>query len=101
MEKKIGFGMIRVVFIGPECSGKTSMAEWVKSELGIPYSKEFARDFAEGLDRPIEVGDVEGIAWGQIWNEEELEKTGASIGIMDTNILSSLTLALLEDSGWY
>ena len=37
----------RVVLIGPECTGKTSLAADLAARFGVPWSEEYAREFVE------------------------------------------------------
>ena len=86
------------VFIGPECSGKTSLAEWAFKEFGIPFCPEYAREYALKLNRPLQKKDAIPIFRGQAGLEENFikENQERDILILDTNLLSSIFY-----SKWY
>ncbi len=91
-------GPRKIVFIGPECSGKSSLAKSTKKDLGIPCSEEYARIYAEALDRELVEDDAEKIMQGQLALEDEFltENRKEKAVIFDTNILSSIIY-----SQWY
>lgn len=88
----------KIVFIGPECSGKTSLAQKFESELNIPFCSEFARKYAEELDRDLEPGDSAIIFSGQREAESKFMSSHGhrEILLFDTNLLSSILY-----SQWY
>ncbi len=57
--------MRRIVVIGPESTGKTTLAEHLSKHFSTVLVTEFARDFLTYLDRPYEVDDMLTIAKGQ------------------------------------
>ncbi len=57
--------MKRIVVIGPESTGKTTLAEYLSKHFNTVLVTEFARDFLTYLDRPYEVEDLLTIAKGQ------------------------------------
>lgn len=78
--------MRKVIFTGPESSGKTTMAKWYSAEIGGVYVPEFARSYLESLDRSYTVEDLKLIAKGQL----ELMKSATQSGlqpICDTGML--------------
>jgi nicotinamide riboside kinase len=60
----------RVCLIGPECTGKTTLAEELSRHFDAPWVPEFAREYAERVRRLLTYDDVEPIARGQIANED-------------------------------
>lgn len=54
-----------ITIVGPESSGKTTLARQLASDLGCPWVPEYARDYLEGLGRTYEEHDLERIAEGQ------------------------------------
>lgn len=54
--------MKRVVLIGPECSGKTTLAAFLAARFGAPWTPEAARRFAETSATPLSVHTVGPIA---------------------------------------
>jgi nicotinamide riboside kinase len=55
-----------ITVVGPESSGKTTLARELASFYGCPWVPEFAREYLETLGRPYEQGDLEVIAKGQL-----------------------------------
>lgn len=85
--------MKRVVLIGAECTGKSTLAKALAEELGEPCSDEFVRLYVEGLDRPLAERDLEVIARGQIRLEDEACAEASSFVVHDTSLLSSMVYA--------
>jgi len=56
----------RIVFIGAECTGKSTIARAVAEHFGDPCSDEYVRQYVEQLDRSLDESDLEPIAQGQI-----------------------------------
>ena len=81
--------MYRVVIIGAESTGKTTLAEQLAAHFEAPLSREFVRDFVEFIDRPIHVKDLEVIMEGQINYESEACKYSPRLVFHDTNLLSN------------
>jgi nicotinamide riboside kinase len=54
--------MKRVVLIGPECSGKTTLAAFLAARFDAPWTPEAARRFAETTATPLSVHTVGPIA---------------------------------------
>lgn len=77
----------RVAIVGPECTGKTSLAVSLASHLQTHCVPEFARQYLEALERPYTKSDLLTIAQGQVRLEDELAHTANNILICDTNLL--------------
>ena len=56
----------RVCLIGPECTGKTTLAEELSVHFGAPMIPEFAREYAARVKRLLTFDDVEAIARGEL-----------------------------------
>jgi NadR type nicotinamide-nucleotide adenylyltransferase len=78
----------RVCLIGPECTGKTTLAERLSVELSAPWVPEFARAYAERVRRPLTVDDVAPIALGQIALDDAAVNDG--LLILDTDLMSTV-----------
>ena len=65
---------LRVCLIGPECTGKTTLAERLAEHFNAPWVPEFAREYAARVGRLLTVDDVEPIARGQIVLEDSWER---------------------------
>lgn len=85
---------LRVVFTGPESTGKTWLATRLAAELGIPFSAEAAREIAEQKGAPLEATDIDRVARRQIHLEEaalaEARRTGARLVLHDTDLVSTV-----------
>ncbi len=54
-----------ITIVGPESSGKTTLASQLSQILGCPWVPEYARTYLSGLGRPYEEGDLVMMARGQ------------------------------------
>lgn len=89
-----GRALLRVVLIGPECTGKTWLAGRLAEHLGAPCSWEFARQFVEEHPRPVEFADVGSIGRGQRLLEDravaQALSRGGALVIHDTDLVSTV-----------
>lgn len=85
--------LYRVCLIGPECTGKTTIAARLAERYGADWVPEFAREYAERVARPLTAEDAYFIAKGQLGNQERAldiaERTGAGLLIFDTDLVST------------
>ena len=58
--------MHKIVITGPESSGKTTLCESLSKHFKIPYSKEYAREYLQKLNRNYTQDDLTKIAKGQL-----------------------------------
>jgi NadR type nicotinamide-nucleotide adenylyltransferase len=93
---EVGDGMkpVRVVVTGSECTGKTTLAEHLAARFGAPWSAEYARAHQEAKPVPLDAGDVEPIARGQIALEDRA-RSEAMTGLVvhDTDLVSTWVYA--------
>jgi NadR type nicotinamide-nucleotide adenylyltransferase len=61
----------RIVIIGPESTGKSTLTRQLAAHFGTSYADEFARVYLEGLSRPYNEEDLWHIAEGQVRYEDE------------------------------
>jgi NadR type nicotinamide-nucleotide adenylyltransferase len=81
----------RICLIGPECTGKTVLAQRLARELGAVYVAEYAREYAEMHERALTAEDVDPIARGEMAN---LDAAGnADRVVLDTDLLSTVVYA--------
>jgi HTH-type transcriptional regulator, transcriptional repressor of NAD biosynthesis genes len=91
----------RLVVIGAESTGKTELAGWLSAQLGVFWSEEHARSYAErrGGGHLLVREDVEPIARGQLSGEEAVVARAAEAGhalvVHDTDLLSTAVYAEL------
>ena len=78
--------MIKVGIVGPESTGKTSLAKALAAEYGVPCVPEYAREYLSELDRPYEQSDLLEIARGQLDSEWRLAKQANGLMILDTDL---------------
>lgn len=71
---------MRIALIGPESTGKSTLAKQLAQRLGLPYVEEYARNYVEQLGRPYNYQDVENIARRQCLEVQH-------DGVFDTELL--------------
>lgn len=79
--------MQKIVFTGPECSGKTTISKAIAQPLNAKWIPEYARTYLDTLDRPYEEKDLLEIAKGQQKQELLAAKGGTSFLVCDTSLL--------------
>ena len=89
--------LTRVCLTGPECTGKTVLAERLAKELGTEWVPEASRIYAERKRAPLTVVDVGPIAEEHMALAEvaaaRARKRGASQLVLDTDLLSTVVYA--------
>jgi len=87
----------RVVLIGSESTGKTTLAERLARHYGVSWVPEYVRDYAAAKGAPLEASDVDAIARGQAAREDEYRSGAAAsnerVLIADTDLLSTAVYA--------
>lgn len=76
-----------IALVGPESSGKTTLANQLAVHFGAELVAEFAREYIDTLNRPYTKEDVTFIAKQQVESENRAIKSGNPIIICDTDIL--------------
>ena len=78
----------KIVFTGPECSGKTTLSNHIAKIVKAPIVNEYAREYLNNLDREYSYSDLLKIAKGQIELEESqmYSKSSSRLIICDTNL---------------
>jgi NadR type nicotinamide-nucleotide adenylyltransferase len=83
----------RVVLIGPECTGKTQLAGELAALYGVPWAREYAREYLERKDAALCYADVERIARGQRHGEDAAIARGVAdaspLVMLDTDLVST------------
>lgn len=83
---------VKVVFFGPESTGKSVMAKQLSQEFSEPYVKEFSRIYAEEKQKQglhLTKLDVMPIAAGQMALENQQLKSAKELLICDTDLLQT------------
>ncbi len=78
--------MIKIVFTGPESSGKTTISKAVSKKFNLPIVEEYARRYLNQLKRKYKYTDLVEIAKGQLKLEQKAFKPNTKILICDTNL---------------
>lgn len=78
--------MKKIVVIGPESTGKSTLSEALAKELNTLWVPEYARTYLEQLDRPYEEGDMLPIAMGQLAQEDKAAAQANKLLICDTDL---------------
>lgn len=84
---------LRVVLIGAESTGKSTLALALADHYRAPVTGEFVREYVEALERELGPGDLGPIAEGQIALEDAPLAGSPPVVIHDTNLLSSIVYA--------
>lgn len=86
-----------VVLIGPESTGKSTLAERLASRFAAPLSLEFAREYVARRAASLDHTDVETIARGQMALEDaahhSADARAAPLLIKDTDLVSTVIYA--------
>jgi NadR type nicotinamide-nucleotide adenylyltransferase len=80
----------RICLIGPECTGKSGLAAQPARHYGTSWSREFARQYAEGRANQLSYDDVEAIARGQIEEEDRAIAAASGLVLLDTDLISTV-----------
>lgn len=76
----------RILILGPESTGKSTLAEDLASHFGEPWVPEFAREYLEQIDRPYRYEDLLKIGKGQVASEELLAEQAEKFLFVDTDL---------------
>jgi NadR type nicotinamide-nucleotide adenylyltransferase len=76
----------KVAVIGPECTGKSELSEYLAGYFKTDWVPEYARGYLNNLVRPYEAHDLQAIAHGQIRVEDEWTRSSNGVLICDTNL---------------
>jgi NadR type nicotinamide-nucleotide adenylyltransferase len=81
----------RICLIGPECTGKTTLAGELAAHFDVPWVPEFAREYAQRVARELTADDIEPIAQGQMALIDAASNEG--LVILDTDLISTVVYA--------
>lgn len=76
----------KIVVIGPESTGKSTLSKALAEELGTVWVPEYARGYLEELNRDYTEEDLIVIAKGQLKLEDELYEQASGFLICDTDL---------------
>ena len=78
--------MKKLIFTGPECSGKTKISKEIADFFNFPYVEEYARKYLKRNNFNYSYEDLKKIAEGQIRNEKIKKIKKNDFLICDTNL---------------
>ena len=78
--------MKRVVVIGPECTGKSTLTQALAQHFNCPYRQEYAREYIAQLSTPYTPKDILHIAKKQIEIEDAIPKKSPYL-FLDTDLI--------------
>ena len=87
MQKPAGSRIKKVCVIGPECTGKTDLSQYLASYYQTNWVDEYARAYLQKLAKPYQQADLLKIAHGQLRMEDEWERDTGRLLICDTNLI--------------
>jgi NadR type nicotinamide-nucleotide adenylyltransferase len=76
----------KVAVIGPECTGKSELAEFLADHYHTSWVPEYARGYINNLVRPYAEHDLLSIARGQMRIEDEWTRGTENVLFCDTNL---------------
>lgn len=76
----------RILILGPESTGKSTLAEDLANHFGEPWVPEFAREYLENINRPYRFEDLLEIGKGQAAFEDELAGKANRFLFCDTDL---------------
>lgn len=77
---------IKIVIIGPESTGKSTLTQELANHFNEPWVKEYAREYIEQLKRPYNYPDLLKIAKGQVALEEKYAPKADRYLFCDTDL---------------
>lgn len=77
----------KIAIVGPECTGKSTLSEFLAGEFNTEWVPEYARGYLDNLIRPYNQIDLTTIARGQLRIEDQWEQTANEVLFCDTNLL--------------
>lgn len=76
----------RILILGPESTGKSTLAEDLASHFAEPWVPEFAREYLEKIDRPYRYEDLLEIGKGQVALEDRMAGDARQFLFVDTDL---------------
>jgi len=94
--------MVKIAIVGPESSGKTTLAEALMFHTGGMFVSEVAREYLDGLDRPYEEHDLLEIARSQFELQggslDFAREHEAALGLTEVHKVRKLSRPILHDT---
>ena len=73
--------MLKIIVTGPESSGKTTLCKALSKHFNLPFSKEYAREYLDALNRDYNQDDLLKIAKEQLQSENGIQ-------LLDTDLIT-------------
>ena len=73
--------MLKIIVTGPESSGKTTLCKALSKYFNLSFSKEYAREYLDALNRDYTQNDLLKIAKGQLQAENGIQ-------LLDTDLIT-------------
>ena len=86
LKKENALSVKKVVVIGPESTGKSTLSEMLAKQLKTVWVPEYAREYLEKLGRPYTEDDLLQMAKGQMGSEDDLAARAGKLLICDTDL---------------
>lgn len=86
--------VIRIAFIGPESTAKSTLSEQLANHYHAVWVKEYAREYIQQLNSKYTLNDIVEISKQQLKAEEELIKKGHSLIFVDTEFINAKVWSL-------
>jgi NadR type nicotinamide-nucleotide adenylyltransferase len=86
MQKDAPAKIKKVVIIGPECTGKSELSEYLADHFNTVWAREYAREYLDNLGRSYGPEDLLRIAQGQIALEDEMNRKAQKVLFCDTDL---------------
>lgn len=76
----------RILILGPESTGKSTLAEDLANYFGEPWVPEYAREYLEKIERAYQFEDLLEIGKGQLILEDFLAQKAKKLLFVDTDL---------------
>jgi nicotinamide riboside kinase len=86
MEKGLS-GVLKIAIVGPESTGKSTLAEALAAHYQEPFVPEIARTYVQDLNRPYQLHDIEEMAKLQLYAEQDRLPEARNFLFCDTSLL--------------
>ena len=80
---------VKIVILGPESTGKTTLTKSLANHFQAPYVFEYAREYLEAQEsKPYELSDLEAIARGQVNAVQAKMENSPPLIFCDTDLIT-------------
>jgi NadR type nicotinamide-nucleotide adenylyltransferase len=76
----------KIAIIGPECTGKSELSQFLANHYQADWVPEYARAYIDNLPQPYTQDDLLKIAHGQLRVEDEYARDAKKLLFCDTNL---------------